>query len=398
MGLMPVYARLPVTFSYGKGAYLYTDQGDRYLDFAAGVAVNALGHAHPVLIEALSEQAKRLWHTSNLYHVEQQIELAKKLTEASFADVAFFCNSGAEAVEAAIKTARRYHHATGQGKRYRLITFEGAFHGRTLAAIAAGGQPKHLQGFGPPVEGFDHAVLNDLDTVQAVLGPQTAGIMIEPIQGEGGVRVAEPDFLRVLRALCDRHGILLIFDEVQTGVGRTGSFFAYQESGVAPDILATAKGLGGGFPIGACLATKTAAQGMTAGSHGSTFGGNPLACAVANAVVDIVNQPAFLNQVKTMGAKLRHELEQLCQHYPDIFQTVRGRGLLLGLQCRIANTEVVTACAQEKLLCVAAGDNVLRLLPPLTITEVEIDEALTAIRQACDRLQDQQASAQPAKG
>lgn len=386
--LMPTYARVDVQFTRGEGAYLYTQDGERYLDFGAGVAVNALGHAHPKLVAALNAQARRLWHTSNLYRIPGQEALAEKLAANSFADVVFFCNSGAEAVEAAIKTARKYFHSIGQAERTRLITFEGAFHGRTLATIAAGGQIKHLEGFGPPVDGFDQVPLNDLAAVEAAISRQTAGILIEVVQGEGGIRAATADFLAGLRRLCDTHGLVLIFDEVQTGMGRLGTLFGYQRFGVEPDILALAKGIGGGFPLGACLATENAAQGMTAGSHGSTFGGNPLAAAVGNAVLDELLAPGMLEGVQATGRRLKQGLEDLCRNrHNGVFSGVRGDGLMLGLECRVPNMTVMAALFDEHLLSVAAGDNVVRLLPPLIIGETEIGEALGAIDRAADRLE-----------
>ncbi len=386
--LMPTYARADVPFIRGEGSYLFTQDGRRYLDFATGIAVNTLGHAHPKLVAALKAQAEQLWHLSNLYPIPGQARLADRLCANSFAEVAFFCNSGAEAVEAAIKTARKYFHSLGQGERYRLITFKGAFHGRTLATIAAGGQAKHLEGFGPQVPGFDQVPLNDLGAVEAAITEQTAGVLLEVIQGEGGVRAADPTFVAKLRALCDARGLLLILDEVQTGMGRLGTLFGYQRLGITPDILATAKGIGGGFPLGACLATRKAARGMTAGSHGSTFGGNPLAMAVGNAVLDVLLEPGFLQQVQAAGQQLRQGLEDLCHNrHNGLFSGVRGDGLMLGLECRVANNEVVAALLAEHLLAVAAGDNVVRLLPPLNIGDSEISQALAAIDRAADRLQ-----------
>ena len=386
--LMPTYARADVRFVRGEGAWLYAEDGTRFLDFASGIAVNALGHSHPALVKALEEQARRLWHVSNLYHVPGQQELAARLVANSFADQVFFCNSGAEAVEACIKTARRYFHARGESERFRLITFEGAFHGRTLATIAAGGQRKHLEGFGPPVEGFDQVPFNDLAATAAAISGHTAGILVEIIQGEGGLRAASEDFLAGLRSLCDEHGLLLLFDEVQTGMGRTGALFAHQRRGVVPDIAATAKGIGGGFPLGACLATAEAASGMGPGSHGSTFGGNPLAMAVGHAVLDELLRPGLFDQVLATGAKLRQGLEDLVfNRHNEIFSGVRGEGLMLGLECRLPNQEVAAALFAEKFLTVPAGDNVVRLLPPLMIGRHEIDEALAAIGRAADRLQ-----------
>lgn len=374
--VLPTYAREDLAFVRGEGPFLFTEDGTRYLDFAAGIAVNALGHAHPHLVAALTEQAAKLWHTSNLYHVPGQERLARRLVEASFADTVFFGNSGVEAIECALKMARRYHYVRGQGERFRTITFEGAFHGRTLAAIAAGGQPKYLEGFGPKVDGFDQVAFGDLAAVQAAIGPHTAAILIEPIQGEGGLRPATPEFLRALRRLCDAHGLLLIFDEVQTGVGRTGKLFAYEWSGVEPDIMAIAKGIGGGFPMGACLATERAASGMTVGSHASTFGGNPLAMAVGNAVLDIVLAPDFMPRVERVANYALQQLARLPSEYPQVFEDLRGQGLMLGLKMKVTNTEFLAGLRARHLLAVGAGGNVVRLLPPLIIGEEHVREAV----------------------
>ncbi|MGO9543849.1 MAG: aspartate aminotransferase family protein [Rhodomicrobium sp.] len=384
--VLGTYARANVEFERGEGAYLFTADGERYLDFAAGVAVNALGHAHPHLVAALTAQAQKLWHTSNLYRVTEQERLAARLTQATFADKVFFANSGAEAMEASVKMARKYHNHHGRPERFRIVTFEGAFHGRTLAMIAAGNQPKHLAGFGPKVDGFDQVPFGDIAAAREAIGPQTAGILIEPIQGEGGIRPAGWPFLRALRELADEHGLLLLFDEVQTGMGRTGKLFAYQWSGIEPDIMAIAKGLGGGFPIGACLATEAAAAGMTPGTHGSTFGGNPLAAATANAVLDIVLKPGFLQHVQQMGLLFKQRLAEITDRYSRIVAEVRGEGLMLGLVCKISNTDLSGTLFAEKLLTVAAGDNVVRLLPPLVVTETEIKEACAKIDTACARL------------
>jgi len=384
--VLGTYARANVEFERGEGAYLYTANGERYLDFAAGVAVNVLGHAHPHLVAAIREQAGKLWHTSNLYRVAGQERLAKRLTQVTFAEKVFFANSGAEALEASIKMARKFHSFHGRPERYRIITFGGAFHGRTLATIAAGNQPKHLAGFGPKVEGFDHVPLGDLDAVKAAITPETAGILAEPIQGEGGIRVPGWPFLRALRDISDEHGILLLLDEVQTGMGRTGKLFAYEWAGVEPDIMAVAKGLGGGFPIGACLATEEAAEGMTPGSHGSTFGGNPLAMAAANAVLDVVLKPDFLPHVQQTALLLRQRLAELTDKYPAIVAEIRGEGLMLGLRCKIPSGDVSSAFFAEKLLTVGAGENVVRLLPPLIVGEAEITEACAKIDAACGKL------------
>jgi len=384
--VMPTYARTDLAFERGEGAYLFTTGGERYLDMGGGIAVTGLGHAHPVLVAALKAQAEKLWHTSNLYRIPGQERLAARLVAASFADTAFFCNSGAEAVECAIKMARIYHYANGNPERYRLITLEGAFHGRTLATIAAGGNEKHLKGFGPEVDGFDHVPFGDLDAIKAAIGPQTAGVLLEPVRGEGGIRVAPAAFLKELRALCDAQGILLLLDEVQSGIGRTGKLFAHEWSGVTPDIMAIAKAIGGGFPMGVCLATEAAAKGMTAGTHGSTFGGNPLACAVGNAVLDVILADGFLDQVLLRGNRLKQQLAMLCDRHPKVIEAVHGEGLMYGLKCRVTNTDLVTALIGEKVLSVGAGDNMVRLLPPLNIEDAQISEAVGAIDVACAKL------------
>ncbi|MCW8836125.1 MAG: aspartate aminotransferase family protein [Rhodospirillales bacterium] len=384
--VMPTYARYDVAFVKGEGAYLYAEDGRRYLDFGSGVAVTALGHAHPHLVAALTEQAGKVWHTSNLFHIPDQERLARRLTAASFADTAFFCNSGAEALEGAIKIARKYQSATGHPERFRMITFEGAFHGRTLATLAAGGQAKHLAGFGPKVDGFDQVTFGNLNETRAAIGPETAGILVEPILGEGGVYPAVADFLRGLRAAADEFGLLLIFDEVQTGMGRTGTLFAHQAADVAPDVMALAKGLGGGFPIGAILATEKAAIGMTPGTHGSTFGGNPLASAVANAVLDIVEGDGFLDHVREVAAYLRAGLEKLAASNPKIIKCVRGEGLLLGVECVVPNGDLVKRALDNGLVTIVAGGNVVRLLPPLIIEKHHVDEALEILARSCAEL------------
>lgn len=381
--VMPTYGRADLAFDKGKGSYLYTTDGDRFLDFCGGIAVTSLGHAHPHLVEALKAQAEALWHTSNLYRIPQQEKLAARLVEATFADTVFFGNSGAEALECAIKTTRKYHYANGAPERYRIITMEGAFHGRTLATIAAGGQAKHLEGFGPKVEGFDQVPFGDLEALAAAIGPETAGILFEPVRGEGGVNAVPVELMAAIRDLCDAHGILMVLDEVQSGVGRSGKLFAYQWSGIEPDILATAKGLGGGFPIGACLATERAAKGMVAGSHGSTFGGNPMACAVANAVLDVILAPGFLDRVQDLGGYMGQKLGALVARHPDVLDGVQGLGLMRGLRCKVPNTDIVNALRDRHVLTVGAGDNQVRLLPPLTVTEDEIDEAIDALDGAC---------------
>jgi acetylornithine/N-succinyldiaminopimelate aminotransferase len=381
--LLPTYARSEFAFARGEGAYLFTASGERYLDFGSGVAVTALGHAHPHLVKALTEQANKVWHVSNLHRIPEQERLAGRLCAATFADRAFFANSGAEAVECAIKAARRYHFKQGAPERYRLVTFEGAFHGRTLATVSAGGQAKHLEGFGPPVDGFDQVAGFDIEAVEAAIGEETAGVLIEPIMGEGGMREVPWRFLQDLRALCDRHGILLILDEVQTGLGRTGRLYAHEWAGIAPDIMATAKGLGGGFPVGACLATEEVGAAMTAGSHGSTFGGNPLAMAVGNAVLDVVLAEGFLDGVAKMGLRLKQRLAALQDEHGDIIEEVRGQGLMLGLRCKVPNAKLLEALRAQKMLTVQAGDNVVRLLPPLIVGEAEIDLACGKIESAC---------------
>ena len=383
---MPTYARVDLAFERGEGAWLFTAEGERYLDFTAGVAVNALGHAHPQLVKALTEQAHKVWHVSNLYRIPEGEKLAGRLCAASFADTVFFQNSGAEALECAIKMARKYQSACGKPERYRIITFEGAFHGRTLATIAAAGNKKYLEGFGPPVEGFDNVPFNDLDAVKRAIGPETAAILIEPIQGEGGVRVASSTFLRGLRQLCDQHGLLLVFDEVQTGIARTGEMFAYERYGVTPDVMALAKALGSGFPIGACLATTEASKGMTVGSHGSTFGGNPLAMAVANAVLDVVMADGFIERVRTNALLLKQRLAELKDRHASVIAEVRGEGLLIGLRMIPQASEMIDELRAEKMITVAAGDNVVRLVPPLIIGEKEITEAIGCIDRACTRL------------
>jgi acetylornithine/N-succinyldiaminopimelate aminotransferase len=381
--LAPTYARSDLSFARGEGAYLFTVAGERYLDFASGVAVTALGHAHPHLVRTLSEQAKKLWHVSNLHRIPEQERVAERLCAATFADMVFFANSGAEAVECAIKAARRYHFKSGTPERYRLVTFEGAFHGRTLATIAAGGQAKHLEGFGPAVDGFDQVVGFDLAAVEQAIGASTAGILIEPIMGEGGMREVPTRFLQDLRGLADAKGILLLLDEVQSGMGRTGRLFAHQWAGIAPDIMATAKGLGGGFPVGACLMTEAVGSGLTAGSHGSTFGGNPLAMAVANGVLDVVLADGFLDHVAAMGLRLKQRLAAIADEHDEIIEDVRGQGLMLGLKCTVPNQKLLAALRAEKLLTVQAGDNVVRFLPPLIVTEAEIDEACAKLDAAC---------------
>ena len=384
--ILPTYARADIAFERGEGAWLIADDGRKFLDFAGGIAVNVLGHSHPHLVEALVNQAQKLWHTSNLYRIPEGERLAKRLCDLTFADRVFFTNSGAEALECAIKTARKYHSVNGQPNRYRIITFEGAFHGRTLATIAAGGQAKYLEGFGPKVEGFDQVPFGDHEALKAAIGPDTGAILIEPVQGEGGLRSVPPQCLRGLRELCDKHGLLLILDEVQCGVGRTGKLFAHEWAGITPDIMAVAKGIGGGFPMGACLATENAAKGMIAGTHGSTYGGNPLAMAVGNAVLDVVATPEFLEQVRATTRDLGQRLAELKAGHPDIIEDIRGQGLLIGIKCKVPNTDLVAAGREAGILSVGAGDNVVRLLPPLNIGESEIREAYERLDRACTAL------------
>lgn len=384
--LFETFARAPLAFERGEGSWLITEDGQRYLDFAGGIAVNSLGHGHPKLVAALTEQAGKLWHTSNLYQIPGQTRLAERLVANSFAGKVFFTNSGAEALECAIKTARRYHYVNGRPERFRTITFEGAFHGRTLATIAAGGQQKYLEGYGPKVEGFDQVAFDDVDAAERAITHETAAILLEPVQGEGGIRDFPAQSLKRLRELCDEHGLLLIFDEVQCGVGRTGKLFAYEWAGVAPDLMAIAKGIGGGFPMGACLATDEAAAGMTPGVHGTTFGGNPLAMAVGNAVLDVVLEDGFLEEISRKGLLMKQGLAAIADEFPEVIEGTRGTGLLLGLKCKAPNAKVAAALRDQKLLSVPAGDNVLRLLPPLTVTDAEIREALARIRSGAKSL------------
>ncbi len=381
--LFATFSRADIRVERGEGVWLRTTDGRRFLDFTGGIAVNVLGHAHPHLVDALKRQAETLWHASNLFQIPGQEQLGQRLVNASFADKVFFANSGAEALECAIKTARRWHHVEGRPERFRILTFEGAFHGRTLATIAAGGQAKYLEGFGPPVEGFTQLPFADLEAARAAAaGDDVAAFLVEPIQGEGGVRAAPPEFLAGLRALSEEFGLLLIFDEVQTGIGRTGRFFAYENSGVAPDILASAKGLGGGFPVGACLATADAAKGMTAGSHGTTFGGNPLAMAVGNAVLDVVLADGFLEEVRRTALQFKQSLASLQDRHPDLVEEVRGEGLLIGLKPRVPNTAVIERLRAHEMLAAPAGDNVIRFLPPLNVTADEVRLGMERIEAA----------------
>ncbi len=390
--VMGTYARQNIVFARGEGAWLETGSGERYLDFGSGVAVNALGHAHPRLVAALTAQAGQLWHTSNLYRVAGQEKLAGRLVEVTFADKVFFCNSGAEACEGAIKAARRYHFVSGSLERWRIITCTGAFHGRTLATLAAAGNAKYLEGFGQEAPGFDHVPFGDLEAIRAAIGPETAAVMVEPVQGEGGVNVGSADYLRGLRALCDEAGILLVLDEVQTGVGRSGKLFSHEWAGITPDIMAIAKGIGGGFPLGAILATERAAAGLTPGMHGSTFGGNPLATAVGYEVLDVVLEPGFLEEVQRKTLRLRQGLARIQDQFPDLVTEIRGQGLLTGIKVKVAPADVVAAALSEKLLLVGAGDNVVRVLPPLVVADDEIAEGIDRLAHALTRVSQADAS------
>ena len=374
--VMPNYNRLDVAFERGRGCELWDAAGRRWLDFGAGIAVVGLGHAHPHVTSALTAQAEKLWHTSNLYRIAELERLSDRLVAHTFAETVLLTNSGAEAVEGCIKLARRYFAAKGEPERHRIVTFEGAFHGRTMATISAAGGAKLTDGFAPLLEGFDRVPWGDHDALHAAIGEHTAAVLVEPIQGEGGIREVPPQCLRGLRDLCDAHGILLMFDEVQSGVGRTGSLFAHEQAGVAPDVMAVAKGIGNGFPVGAVLATAEAAAGLTPGSHGSTYGGNPLASAVANAVLDVMLADGFLARVGEAGARLRAGLEDLAARRPEVVAGVRGRGLMLGLQLHVAPATFMKACFERGLLTVPAGDDVVRVLPPLVVADAEIDEAL----------------------
>ena len=384
--VLPTYSRAPLSFVKGEGSWLIEQDGRRFLDLGAGIAVNALGHAHPALVAALTEQAGQLWHTSNLYEIPQQQELADRLVALSFADTVFFTNSGTEACELAVKMARKYFYDKDQPERTEIITFSGAFHGRSSAGIAAAGSEKMTKGFGPLLPGFKHIEFGDMEALGAAITDTTAAIMIEPVQGEGGIRPVPDADLKQMRALCETHGLLLIFDEVQCGVGRTGKMFAHEWAGVTPDIMMVAKGIGGGFPLGAVLATENAASGMTAGTHGSTYGGNPLGCAVGNAVVNIIGTDAFLEDVNRKAGLMRQKLEGLVASHPDVFESVRGSGLMLGLKCKATNSDVVAAGYRHEVITVPAADNVIRLLPPLNITDEDIAEAVSRLDQAASSL------------
>ena len=381
--VMPSYARVDIAFERGEGPYLYASDGRRFLDFGAGIAVTVAGHCHPHLVEALTRQAQRLWHTSNLYQIPEQTRLAERLTAASFADTVFFCNSGAEAMEASLKTARKFQFESGRPQRYRFVVFEDSFHGRTLALIAAGANDAHRRGFGPMLDSFDRVAYGDLDAVKAAIGPETAGIVVEPVQGEGGIRPADPGFLRGLRGLADEHHLALVYDEVQCGIGRTGHLFAHEAADAPPDIMAVAKGLGGGFPIGACLVDEEAAIGMVPGTHGSTFGGNPLASAAANAVLDIVLEDGFLDGVRRRGAALGEALGGLARRYQGVIEEVRGVGFMWGMKCVGPNAELGGKMFDRGLLNVLAADNMVRLLPPLIAGDDHIAEALETVEACC---------------
>lgn len=385
--LLSNYAPADLSFEKGEGMYLYGNDGRRYLDFAAGIAVSALGHAHPKLVTALTDQASRVWHVSNLFRIPGQEELARKLVNATFADAAYFCNSGAEANECGLKMVRKYFSANGHPEKYRVIAFENSFHGRTLATIAAAGQEKLLDGFGPVVEGFDHVPVGDIEKVKAAITDETAAILIEPVLGEGGIQVVEVEFMRALRELCDEHDLLLMLDEIQTGMGRTGKLFAHEHAGITPDILTSAKALGGGFPVGACLAVEKVAKAMTVGSHGSTYGGNPLAMAVAGAVVDVMTEEGFLDHVRQMGNHLKQGLAGVVDRHPEILEEVRGIGLHLGLKCKVENTHVSSKLLELGVLTAKGGDNVVRLLPPLIVEDAQISEFIGLLDEACTELE-----------
>ena len=384
--VLPTYNRAPIAFVKGQGSWLEATDGRRYLDLGAGIAVNALGHAAPELVDALTEQAAKLWHVSNVYTIPEQERLAALLVDQTFADTVFFTNSGTETAELAIKMARKFHYENGQSERTAFIAFEGAFHGRSTGAIALAGSEKMVKGYGPLMPGFSQLPWGDLDAIRAAITDQTCAVIIEPIQGEGGIRPVPDAILQEIRALCDKTGTLLILDEVQCGMGRTGRLFAHEWKGVTPDIMMVAKGIGGGFPLGAVLATERAAKGMVAGTHGSTYGGNPLACAVGAKVTEIISDPAFLAEVARKSALLRQGLESLVARHADIFTEVRGEGLMLGLKCVPAPGDVVNAGYQAGLLTVAAADNVLRLLPALNIPDADIAEALTRLDQVATSL------------
>ncbi len=382
--VLPTYLRAPLSFVKGEGCWLTEADGRRFLDMGSGVAVNVLGHANPVLTAALTQQAGQLWHTSNLYEIPQQKMLADKLVDASFADTVFFTNSGTEACELSIKMARKYWFEKNQPERIKIIAFDGSFHGRSAAGIAAAGSEKMTHGFGPLLAGFTHLPFDNIDALKDAMDETVAAVIIEPVQGEGGIRPLSDAYLKALRDLCDAVGALLIFDEIQCGMGRTGKLFAHEWANVAPDIMLVAKGIGGGFPLGAVLATENAALGMTAGTHGSTYGGNPLACAVGNAVMDIVATDEFLADVNRKAGALRQKLEGLVDAYPDVFEAVRGSGLMLGLKCKAPNMDLVNAAYGHQLLIVPASDNVVRLLPALNISNADISEAVNRLEKTAE--------------
>ena len=377
--IMPTYARAELAFERGEGPYLFAANGRRFLDFGSGIAVNSLGHSHPHLVKALREQAGKLWHTSNIYRIPEGERLAERLCAASFADKVFFSNSGAESVEGALKLARKYHHAADHPEKVRVITCNGAFHGRTLTTLSAAANRKYLTGFGPASEGFDNVAFGNMNELRAAITEETGAILVEPIQGEGGIRAASLDFLRGLREVCDEFGLLLIFDEIQCGIGRTGKLFGYEWAGIEPDVVASAKGLGGGFPVGAVLATDEAAAAMVPGTHGSTFGGNPLAMAVGNAVLDVILADGFLAEVERVSGVFRAGLDDLVARHPAVFEEVRGVGLLLGLKCAVPNTDVLARLRDQGLLTVGAAENVVRILPPLIIDDSHVEEALSIL-------------------
>ena len=381
--VMPTYARTDIVFERGEGMYIFAADGTRYLDFGTGIAVASLGHAHPHLVEALTAQVGKLWHCSNLYRIAGQETLAERLVAASFADSVFFCNSGAEAVECGLKMLRKYQDTIGNGGKYRVITCDNAFHGRTLATISAGGNPKHVEGFGPMLEGFDHVAFGNTNELREAITDETAAILVEPIQGEGGIVPADSEYFVRLRETADEYGLVLFFDEVQTGVGRTGKLFAHEWTGITPDIMSVAKGLGGGFPVGACMATERVASALIAGSHGSTFGGNPLAMSAANAVLDVILADGFLDQVQARSDNLREQLTAVVTSYPTVLEELRGGGLLLGVKCKVPNMDMVNGMIAKGLLTVAAGDNVVRFIPPLIIEDSHIAEACAILEETC---------------
>ena len=384
--VMPTYGRIDIAFESGEGSYLYDTEGEKYLDFATGIATNSLGHCHPHLVATVQEQASKLWHVSNLYNIPEQQRFADRLVENSFADTVFFCNSGAEAMEGCLKVARKYHFENGEPEREEIVCATGAFHGRTLTTLSAGDSEKYREGFGPRPEGFHHVAFGNLNEMRAAMSTKTAAILVEPIQGEGGINPASTAYLRALRDIADEFNALLIFDEVQCGMGRAGKLFAYELANVTPDIMGLAKGLGGGFPVGAVLATEKAASGMVPGTHGSTYGGNPLAMAAANGVLDVIIEPDFLSSIIKKGNKLKDDLTSLVQKHPSVLESVRGVGLMLGVKSIGPNLELMTALRENKLLTVVAGENVVRILPPLNVSEDELDEAVQKIDQVCNKI------------